>query len=440
MTIKTKRLEVEPMAEKFFKLPLDNFLKILSKKMDKEWVLNTSQRAMVEGLEGHRFWIHIAARRTGKSQAAAILALRKLLEPNVQVMIVAPTYTLSSIIWDYVTEMIKKLEIEVEKFNQKDKVVKLINGSVFRLLSANNRDQLVGRAAHFLIVDEAALIDNPEYFERDLRPALSTYPNSRALFISTPRGKANYLYSYFNRKDDPNYEEWGGGLFDWTANPLLNEKDILEAKATLPKSIFEQEYYCKWSIFEGQIYEVTEELILNSAISPEDRRLDYIAGLDIGYRDETAFVVIGTDGDNFYIVDEYVAKEETTGVHAQNIKEMIAKWDIQSIYIDAAAQQMRADLAYDHDIYCDNAIKDVNAGIATIQSLVAQKKVWFNTSYLEQFGLKTFTSMAAYRWNVDTEKQKPVHDEHSHTCDAVRYAIYSHIRKNVDVYSHAAMH
>ena len=61
-------------------------------------------------------------------------------------------------------------------------------------MSANNRDSLVGRAANLLIVDEAAIIPNDEYFTRDLRPALSTFTDSRCLWISTPRGKGNYLY------------------------------------------------------------------------------------------------------------------------------------------------------------------------------------------------------------------------------------------------------
>ena len=40
-------------------------------------------------------------------------------------------------------------------------------------------------------------IPNDEYFTRDLRPALSTFDDSRCLWISTPRGKGNYIYSYF---------------------------------------------------------------------------------------------------------------------------------------------------------------------------------------------------------------------------------------------------
>ena len=147
----------------FFRLPID---KLLS-KLPVPTEFNESQQAMIDGLNENRFFVHIAGRRTGKSYGAAILAFAKLLEPGQQVMVVAPNFSLSSIIWDYVTDLIKQMELEVDKFNQKDKVVKLVNGSIFRLLSANNRDSLVGRAANLLIVDEAAIIPNDEYFTRD---------------------------------------------------------------------------------------------------------------------------------------------------------------------------------------------------------------------------------------------------------------------------------
>ena len=68
-------------------------------------------------------------------------------------------------------------------------------------------------------------------FTRDLRPALSTYPDSRCLWISTPRGKGNYLYDYYMRgKDEKEYPDWGSTVFNWKSNPLLNEVDIEEAR------------------------------------------------------------------------------------------------------------------------------------------------------------------------------------------------------------------
>ena len=421
------------MSKSYFKIPIDRLLQKLIVNQNNGIQFNVSQWDMALGLDEHRFWVHISARRTGKSLGAAVLAFAKLLEPNQQVMIVAPNFSLSSIIWDYTTDIIKNLQIEVERFNQKDKVVRLINGSTFRLLSANNRDSLVGRAANLLIIDEAAIIDDDEYFTRDLRPALSTFEDSRALFISTPRGKGNYLYNYFLRGEDLEYPEWGSTLHTWRANSFLQEKDIEEAKRTITRKLFAQEYECEWTTTELQVYELTEDkhLIDLSHIQARDRRYEFIAGLDVGYRDENVFLVIATDGEMYYVLDEYVSNETTTSSLAEEIQEKIDDWGVDSIYIDSAAQQLKADLAYDYDIYCENAIKSVNDGIAAVQVLVENNKLQF---HLDNCG-HSFSSLSSYKWNPRTENPKPIHDWASHASDALRYAIYTHQKRSVGIFT-----
>ena len=412
----------------FFRLSIDKLLT----KLPTPVKFNESQKAMIEGLNENRFFVHIAARRTGKSYAAAILAFGKLLEPGQQVMVVAPNFSLSSIIWDYVTDLIKQLEIEVDRFNQKDKVVRLINGSVFRLLSANNRDSLVGRAANLLIVDEAAIIPNEEYFTRDLRPALSTYKDSRCLWISTPRGKGNYLYNYYLRGSDQEYADWGSALFTWRSNPLLSENDVKEARRAISRALFAQEYECEWTTTEAQIYEALDE---NKHIGEYvgERFSEVIAGLDVGYRDDNVFVVIGFDGKSYYIIDQYVSKESTTSELAARIQEKMDEWSIDTIYIDSAAQQLKADFAYDYDIYCENAVKSVNDGINYVQVLIEQDNLFFDT----MGSTHCFSAMSSYRWNPNTETPKPVHDWTSHPCDAIRYAIYTHSKmSNISIYAH----
>jgi len=401
----------------FFKLNIDK----LCSKLPTPVQFNEAQRSMVDGLENNRFFVTISARRTGKSYAAAILAFAKLLEPKQQVMVVAPNFSLSSIIWDYVTDLVKQMELEVDRFNQKDKVVKLINGSTFRLLSANNRDSLVGRAANLLIVDEAAIISNDEYFTRDLRPALSTFRDSRCLWISTPRGKGNYLFTYYNRGIDDEYPDWGSTLHTWRSNPLLSEKDIEEAKRTITKAMYLQEYECEWTTTEDQIYQgLNEEKHINDFVG--ERFIEVIGGLDVGYRDENCFVVVGFDGINYYVVDEYVSRESTTSELAEIVREKQEEWSIDSIYIDSAAQQTKADFAYDYDIYCENAIKSVNDGISSLQALIEQNRLLFDT----EGGAHSFSAMSSYKWNPNTDNPKPVHDWSSHPCDAIRYAIYTH--------------
>lgn len=415
------------MSTNFFKIPVDKLLQKLPTPVE----FNESQWAMINGLTEKRFWVHIAGRRTGKSYSAAILAFAKLLEPNQQVMVVAPNFSLSSIIWDYVTDLIKLMNIEVDKFNQKDKVVKLINGSIFRLLSANNRDSLVGRAANLLIIDEAAIIPNDEYFIRDLRPALSTFKDSRCLWISTPRGKGNYLYDYYMRGQNDEYEDWGSAVYTWRSNPRLSEKDVMEAKRSMTRALFAQEYECEWTTTEAQIYEFLNE-DKHIGDYQTTKFVEVIAGLDVGYRDENVFVVIGFDGERYYIVDEYVSKESTTSELAAVIQEKVEEWRIDTIYIDSAAQQVKADFAYDYDIYCENAIKSVNDGINFIQTLVEHDKLYFDT----EGATHTFHAMSSYKWNTSTDVPKPVHDWSSHPCDAVRYAIYTHHKmSNISIYA-----
>ena len=412
----------------FFRLSINKLLTKLPTPVQ----FNESQKAMIEGLNENRFFVHIAARRTGKSYAAAILAFGKLLEPGQQVMVVAPNFSLSSIIWDYVTDLIKQLEIEVDRFNQKDKVVRLINGSVFRLLSANNRDSLVGRAANLLIVDEAAIIPNEEYFTRDLRPALSTFKDSRCLWISTPRGKGNYLYNYYLRGTDKEYPDWGSALFTWRSNPLLSENDVKEAKRAVSRALFKQEYECEWTTTEAQIYEsIDEGKHIGEYVG--ERFSEVIAGLDVGYRDDNVFVVIGYDGKSYYIIDEYVSKESTTSELAAIIQEKMDEWNIDTIYIDSAAQQLKADFAYDYDIYCENAVKSVNDGINYLQVLIEHDNLFFDALGSSH----CFSAMSSYRWNPNTETPKPVHDWTSHPCDAIRYAIYTHSKmSNISIYAH----
>lgn len=415
------------MNTNFFKIPVDKLLQKLPTPVE----FNESQWAMINGLSEKRFWVHIAGRRTGKSYSAAILAFSKLLEPGQQVMVVAPNFSLSSIIWDYVTDLIRLMNIEVEKFNQKDKVVKLINGSIFRLLSANNRDSLVGRAANLLIIDEAAIIPNDEYFIRDLRPALSTFRDSRCLWISTPRGKGNYLYDYYMRGQNEDYEDWGSAVYTWRSNPRLSEKDVMEAKRSMTRALFAQEYECEWTTTESQIYDSIRE---EKHVGDYQTRkfVEVIAGLDVGYRDENVFVVIGYDGENYFILDEYISKESTTSELASVISEKIDEWRIDTIYIDSAAQQVKADFAYDYDIYCENAIKSVNDGINFIQTLIEHDHLYFDT----EGGAHSFHAMSSYKWNTATDIPKPVHDWSSHPCDAIRYAVYTHHKmSNISIYN-----
>jgi phage terminase large subunit-like protein len=433
-----EQVQEKKYANKFFKLKIEKLLTKIKNEEGKPVSFNESQWDMVRGLEEHRFWVHIAGRRTGKSFAAATLALVKLLEPNTQVAVVAPTYNLSTIIWDYMSNFIRQLQLETERFSTKDRVIILKNGSVFRLLSVANRETLVGRGYHLVIVDEAAIIEDEEYFVRDIRPTLATYNDTRCLFISTPRGQENYLYNYFQRGQPEKHNEfpdWGSGIYPWWTNPRLNKADIDEARHSMTKTLFAQEYECSWLSFENMIYSIPEESLQSKVLDDiKKRKMDFIAGLDMGYRDETACIVIATDYHKFYIVDEYIVNETVTSEIAKNVKLLEEKYDLQAIYIDSQAQQTKADLANDYDVYCENALKgaeSVNAGIAYLQNLCEKGCLIIDKDRCP----RTLKALRQYKWKANAAKPTPVHDWTSHPSDAVRYAIYTHQKNQVDIYT-----
>jgi phage terminase large subunit len=311
--------------------------------------------------------------------------------------------------------------LEIVRDNLKDRIIELSNGSTIRMGSISQVDSCVGRSYSLILFDEAALSKNgKEAFNISLRPTLDR-PNSKAIFISTPRGKLNWFSEFYARGSNPEYPEWASMTADYTENPRMTDKDVEEARKSMSKAEFEQEYFASFNTFEGQIYTLTEEHIIDEL--PEGK-YEVIAGLDVGYRDPTAFVVIyyETETGIYYIVEDYLEAKNLTSEHAKKFQELIAKHKIEIVFIDSAAAQFGADLAYTYDIATTLADKSILPGINYVQNLVENGRVKVLRSCTH-----VLDSFDQYQWDTDTEakREKPEHNLASNIADAVRYAIYT---------------
>ena len=76
----------------------------------------------------------------------------------------------------------------------------------------------------------------------------------------------------------------------------------------MSKAEFEQEYLASFNTFDGQIWDFNYEECVANLEELDTSKMDIFAGLDVGYRDPTAFCVIGFDWDSekYYILDEYM--------------------------------------------------------------------------------------------------------------------------------------
>ena len=185
--IDTESITDYPTSSRFIKLPIDNYLRL----MNMYDTINRPQIALINAVNSpqYRFICAALARRLGKTYIANIIGQLVTLVPNCNVLIISPNYNLSSISFELQRKLIKHFDLEVTRDNLKDKVIELSNESTIRMGSISTVDSTVGRSYDLIIFDEAALSEHGERaFNVALRPTLDK-PNSKAIFISTPRGR-----------------------------------------------------------------------------------------------------------------------------------------------------------------------------------------------------------------------------------------------------------
>jgi len=289
--------------------------------------------------------------------------------------------------------------------------------------SVNQVDSCVGRSYDLIIFDEAALADGKDAFNVALRPTLDK-ENSKALFISTPRGRNNWFSEFFYRGFSDEFPEWCSIRATYQDNPRMSETDIAEARKSMSEAEFKQEYEADFNTYEGQIWKFNFETQVKDLSQLDTSKMDVFAGLDVGFKDPTALCVIAYDWENekYYLVDEYLNNERTTEQHAEEIQKLIDRWDIDYIYIDSAAQQTRFDFAQNYDISTINAKKSVLDGIGHVSAIIDNDYL-----YVDQECKESLKCLDSYQWdpNPNLIKEKPKHNMASHMADGLRYALYS---------------
>ena len=412
-------LQEYPKSSRFMKLPISPYMDLLGiEPLD-------PQIAIINALNcpKYRFITAAISRRLGKTYIANICGQIVSLVPGSNILIMSPNYSLSQISFELQRGLIKHFDLEVTRDNAKDKIIELSNGSTIRMGSVNQVDSVVGRSYDLIIFDEAALSDGMDAFNVALRPTLDK-DNSKVLFISTPRGRNNWFAELFDRGFSEEYPAWCSVKATYHENPRMSEADVEEARKGMSDAHFNQEYMADFNMFEGQVWSFDREECVVNLEGLETHKMDIIAGLDVGFRDPTAFCVIGYDWDSetYYLLDEYYNSELTTEQHAEQIRRMIERWDIDYIFIDSAAQQTRFDFAQMYDISTLNAKKSRLDGISKVEAIVDNNKLM-----VDQNCGQTLASLDQYQWdpNPNLLNEKPVHNDASHMADALRYALYS---------------
>ena len=302
-----------------------------------------------------RFKVIVAGRRAGKSYAS-IASLAKMARfPNRKCMYVAPSYRMAKqIVWEDLKEQLRSKRW-IKKINESELTVTLVNGSTIFLRSADNPDSIRGIGLDYVVIDEAADIQE-EAWKAVIRPTLSDRQGS-AMIISSPKGR-NFLFDLYN--DAKHLEDWHSWQFTTAQGGIVSKEEILDAKRDLDERTYRQEYEAQFVDYSGRIYYAFDDHNIKSMHFGQQERIPLHVGIDFNV--DPGCAVIGFYHSNgIHIYDEI----EIFGTNTQEMTTEIQRRYPGRKYIcypDAAGAQRRTSSGVTDHIILKNAGFDLKVG------------------------------------------------------------------------------
>lgn len=281
-----------------------------------------------------RFRVAISGRRFGKTYLSTRELARFARIPDRRCWYIAPSYRMArQIVWEPLKTRLIDLRW-VDRINESDLTIRLINGSSITLRGADNRDSLRGVGLDFLVMDEFAWMD-PKTWREVLRPTLSDR-SGHAMFISTPVGKNNWAYELFQQaQEDP--ANWASFQYTSLDGGRISSEEIEQARADLDLRSFRQEYLASFEDYAGRIYYAfsDENVIRFDQAVPRDIEVY----CDFNVNPISAVVAVDL-GQHRHIIDEVVIYGSNTDELVQEISQRYPGHRVTA-YPDPAGQQRK---------------------------------------------------------------------------------------------------
>ena len=395
----------------------------------------------------HRFRVVNCGRRFGKTVLAIYEMVGKAsFTRDGKIAYIAPTYQQSrDICWNQlkkivspITKVVNESRLEITIYNNTDLLpqyapklgekAKKQNTSTIVLRGWEAVETLRGQYFDFLVIDEVASMKNFwTGWNEVLQPTL-TDKAGEVLFLSTPKG-CNHFYDLFNNEHrSPDYKSFHFTSYD---NIHLQKKEIESIRANTPNDAFEQEYMAEFKKMQGLVYpEFSREKHL---ISQEDLdRLEekewaeVMCGVDFGYTNPSAILVVKRTTDNeFYITEEWYKTKQTTA----QIVEKVKHFNPNTVYPDPAEPDRVLELQ-NANLNCRDVNKDITSGVDRVRELLKQNRI-----KIHPLCSNLILEMETYHYPDDTfgrnPNEKPV-KENDHAMDALRYVLFSNSLDPID--------
>lgn len=402
----------------------------------KKFVPRHYQWPIIDAIEKEKYKrvLAIMPRRAGKDMTAFNISIRQCLRKVCVVYYVFPTYAQAKrVIWDSITNTGERIldyipEELIESKNSQEMKIRFINGSLLQLVGSDNVNALMGTNPYGVVFSEYSLQDPQAY--TFIRPILAAN-DGWALFISTPRGRANHLYALY---------EIAQSDFNWKCIKLtlddtkhISDDRMAQEKKEMSEDMIQQEYYTSFDAgIEGSYYaRYVDKMRLEKRIGVVawEQGFPVHTAWDLGVRDSTTIIFFQNIGQSIHVIDTYEAQKVGLEHYAKVLQNKpymygkhIAPHDIKVRELGTGMTRLEKarQLGISFVVAPNISIID---GIESVRSCLG--KVWIDESKCTTF----IRALEQYRQEYDSRNKvyrpNPLHDFSSHWCDAMRYLAVS---------------
>lgn len=383
--------------------------------------------------KGYRRVISILPRRAGKDMACWNLAIRFLLRKPAICYYIFPEYQQAKkAIWDTLTHTGQRFldyipQEVIESTNSQEMKIRFKNGSLLQLCGSDNYNSLMGTNPSLCIFSEFAMQDPMAW--NYLRPILANNDGT-AIFISTPRG-FNHMHTMYERALVNN--NWYAQLLTCDDTNHMSPEALAEEKKDMPEDLFQQEYYCSFSLgVEGSIYsKILDKMKLAGQLGAVnwDTAHKVHTSWDIG-RDATAIIFFQHIGPTVRIIDYAEKSNENLAYFAKIISEKpyiygkhffphdmrVTEWGGPKFTRVEKARQLGIKATIVPEVGLEDGIEHVQVNLGNM---------WIDGTRC----LRLIKALENYRYEYDANKQiykrVPLHNWASHGADSMRYLCLS---------------
>ena len=274
----------------------------------------------------HKFGTVVTSRQWGKSLLGQNLLLYWLLhKPNQKGCWISPIYNQAKKVFQELSDASQSI---IQSSNKAELTLKFLNGSTVQFLSSERPDSVRGFSFHYMVVDEAAYV-NERGFETAILPTLTAL-GKKCLIISTPKSK-NWFYKYYLRGLD-NHDEYISFRGQSTDNPYIDQSFIAEQRLSLPDDIFRQEYMAEFTDAGSEVFRGVDQACIVPQYTHSDKASRCFVGIDTGLSNDYSVLCIMNEAGRVLLIDRL--RGENINTIANRFNDILSKFRIEGGYVE----------------------------------------------------------------------------------------------------------